>query len=87
MLGRQYPANYFDFTPLTFMLITELATSFTFSGGMFRFLMIAFAVGSLAMHSIGKEVSSITFTSWNPAAFMASIYSSLLQLRSALTSQ
>jgi len=58
------------------MLMMELATSLTFSGGIIEFSITSFTVGSLAINSIGKDVSSIILTSWNPAAFMVLMYSS-----------
>ncbi len=48
------------FSALTLMLATELAASSMPPAGRSSFLMRALAVGSLAMHSMGKTASSST---------------------------
>ncbi len=60
------------------MLTIELPTFFTSSAGILKSLIIACAVGSLAINSIGKAASSTILTSSNPVPFTVSMYSSLI---------
>ncbi len=52
---------YFGLTPETFILTTEFPNCFSFATGISDVLAIAFAVGSLAMSSIGKVVFFVDF--------------------------
>ena len=63
---------YAGFIAWTFILTTEAPNSLTFSSVMFSLSIIALAVGSLTIPSIGKGVSSIIATSPKPAPLIAS---------------